>query len=200
MRSIWQSFQAGESHCDGCPGQEASYPLMGLGSTNASVMLVGMEPAYNIDESSVDSDMNWWDARDAMTDDRRSSMNPLWKHMMNIGIAAQCSPTDLYFTNLSKCNVDDFDGCFEHCRSYLPREIAVVEPQVLLLYGSKVINVVFDMFGIDWSGTVGDVHTEPHETGSLTLLPLYHWGYAYRQGDVETYNEEVKTAVSEVLS
>lgn len=199
--STWHNFQDGTSHCDECPGQEAPYPLSGIGDMHADVMLVGQEPAYNVDSDIVDTEMDWYNAMNTMIQNRRDSMNPLWKHMMNIALAVQCSPTELYFTNLAKCAVDSasYEDCLEHCRGYFPREIAQVDPRVLLLHGSKVINVVFEMFDIEWSGTVGDVHGETFETSSLTLLPLYHWEYAYRQGTVDEYNTETASAVKEAL-
>lgn len=165
-------------------------------------MLVGKEPAYNVGTDTVDTKMTWTEAKRTMTEDRRQDVNPLWKHMMNVGIAADTSPQQLYFTNLAKCNADgaSFDDCVEHCRGYLPREIGEVDPKVLLLHGSKVINVVLDMFDISWSGSVGDVHGEIFETSSLQLVTLYHWGYAYRQGDIDQYNETVRNTVTEALS
>lgn len=202
MRSTWKNFQNGESHCSGCPGQEAPYPLGGIGNEHADVMLVGQEPAYNVDDDTVDDEMRWFDAMDTMIENRRASMNPLWKHMMNISVAVGCSPTDLYFTNLAKCAVDDasFSDCLEHCRGYFPREVAHVDPQIILIHGSKVIRVVLDMFDIDWSGSVGDVHGDVFEIASLKLVTLYHWGYAYRQHTVDEYNQDVTDAVTEALT
>jgi uracil-DNA glycosylase len=202
MRSVWQNFQDGVSHCSECPGQEAPYPLGGIGNHGADVMLVGQEPAYNVDDDTVTTEMNWLDAVATMIQNRRDSMNPLWKHMMNVAVAAECSPTDLYFTNISKCSTDNtsFSDCLEHCRGYFPREVAQVDPDVMLLYGGKVISTVFDMFDIEWSGSVGDVHGEIHETSSLKLAAFYHWGYIYRQGDLTSYREEVTNVVQDTVS
>lgn len=201
MKSVWDNWQLGASHCDGCPGQSAPYPFSGIGNEKADLMLVGMEPAYNVDDDTVDPEMTWLEAKHTMEENRRESLNPLWKHMMNIALVAKCSPEHLYFTNLSKCSTSDasFEECFEQCRGYLPREIGHVDPEALLLHGSNVIDVIFDMFGIEWSGTVGDVHGEIFETNGLKLVTLYHWGYAYRQGNIESYNDEVAEVVQEVL-
>lgn len=201
MRSIWHSFKEGTSHCSGCPGQEAHYPLGGIGSTEANLMLVGQEPAYNLDTDTVDSDMSWSEAHERLIEDRRESMNPLWKHMMNIAVAAGCEPEQLYVTNLAKCATEDssFEDCHEHCSPYFARELGVVDPKVLLLHGSKVISSVFKLFGIEWNGTVGDVHAEIFEHAELTIVPLYHWGYSYRRNTVSEYNQEVAETVQETL-
>lgn len=206
MRSVWQNFRNGDSHCSDCPGQEAPYPLGGIGDPRADIMLVGQEPAYNVDGDELadgaPDDMDWQVAERFMIENRRDSMNPLYKHMMNVAVTARCAPTDLYFTNLAKCTVDDasYSDCLEHCRLYFPREVAHVDPTVLLLHGSKVITTVFDMFDIDWGGSVGDVHGEIFETGSLKLVSLYHWGYAYRQHNIDDYNDDVADAVTEALA
>jgi len=205
MRSTWQNFNDGASHCSECPGQDAPYPLGGIGNQHADIVLVGQAPAYNVDVDELldgaAEELYWHEAEKQLIQDRRESMNPLWKHMMNVAVAAQCAPTDLYFTNIVKCNSDaSYHDCLEHCRNYFPREIAEVDPEVLLLHGSKVTTTVLDMFEIDWSASIGDVHGEQHETSGLTLVTLYHWGYAYRQGNVDEYNDTVADAVEEVMA
>lgn len=202
MRHVWQNRKDCSSRCESCPGCEAPYPLGGVGAPDeADIMLVGQEPAYNIDMDRVNMDMSWGEARRQFIEDRRESLNPLWKHMMNVAIAAECSPEELYFTNLAKCNDGDSPWSVraDHCQPYLAREVGLIDPDVLLLYGSKVIQRVFEMFGLNFSGSVGDVHTEVFETNTLKLIPLYHWGYPYRKGTVDEYNEAVREVVQEVL-
>lgn len=201
METVWQNRRSQSGHCDGCPGCDAPYPLTGVGNRYATVMLVGQEPAYNVDDDRIDMDMSWYDAADQVIKDRKESMNPLWKHMMNVAVAADCAPEDLYFTNLAKCDDGDSDWHerFDHCHTYFAREIALVDPSVLLLYGTKVSQAVFEMFGLDLPDALGDAQGNVYETSSLNLVPLYHWGYAYRRGNVDEYNDTVREIVQEVL-
>lgn len=190
--NMWQNWQDGSSKCDGCPGQEAPYPLC-FGNRSSDIMMVGQEPAYNVDEDRVERDMPWMEAQEQMVIDRRESMNPLWRHMMRLGLELEMAPDDLYFTNIAKCN----PGSVEHCRGYIPRELANVNPRVLLLYGSNAIMSVFDMFDIEWSGSVTDVHLEPVDRSHLTIIPTLHWGYAMRNGTFDQYNTEVAQTVND---
>ena len=149
-RETWQNIQDGRSKCDGCPGQEAPSPMFGLGNRHSDIMLIGEEP-----DSNIDSSMSWADANDQMLEYHRSSMSPLWRHMMSLGLAINKAPDDLYFTNVSKCG--DFDECASFCSGYIPREIAHVDPRVLILYGQNVISLILNMFGIEDSDDVSDL-------------------------------------------
>lgn len=162
-------------------------------------MVVGEEPAYNVDNDSTSLDMDWFEAKRSLERDREASNNPLWKHLRNIAIAAGCSPEDLYFTNIVKCATGDWDERAEHCVPYLAGEIASVEPNMMILHGGKVISEVFDMLDIDWSGSVTDVHGETFEFHNITILTFLHWGYAYRKNMVSEYNTAVARTISEAI-
>lgn len=200
MQGVWRNKREASHRCEGCPGCDSPYPLGGIGNPHARVMLIAQEPAYNVDEDKVDIDMSWHKAKSQLEEDRQESMNPLWRHMMNISLALECDPLDLYFTNLVKCAAGDWDERADHCSPYIGGEFAQVDPDLIILHGGKVIEHMFESFDIDWSGAVGDVHGEVFESSSLKFLALYHWGYAYRQGNVSEYNSTVAKAVSEVLS
>lgn len=199
MGTVWQFRQSESSHCEGCPGCDSPYPLGGIGDPDADVMLVGMEPAYNVDEVTVDMDDTWEQAKRKMELERESSNNPLWRHMENVALAIDVSPLDLYFTNVAKCGNGDFEERVDHCENYLAAEITAVNPQVLLLHGGKCITVAGDILGLDFGRSVGAVHGELFEMRSFDVLPLYHWGYVYRQGNVTEYNSLVAKRVAEVL-
>lgn len=157
-----------------------------------------MEPAYNVDVTVTMQD-EWDVAKRKLMLERELSDNPLWQHMKNVASAADQEPRDLYFTNVAKCNSDsDFDDRAQHCMEYLPGEILEVDPKLILLHGGNVLNVTSDMFNISYD-SVGDVHGTLHSLNTFQVLPLYHWGYSYRQGNVEEYNTLVATAVSSVL-
>ena len=195
---IWENQQDGCHRCSGCPGRDSPYPLYGVGNPESPIMLIGQEPAYNVDEENVDSSMSYHEARRQWIEDRRSPPNPLWKHMMNVGLAFEMPPDQLYFTNLVKCAAGDWDERLENCQPYLGRELGEVDPKVIILHGSKVISVVLQMFDIDWSGTVSDVHTESFVVEDTDIVCFYHWGYPYRTGSIDEYNREVRETLQEL--
>lgn len=201
IEEVWRNRQLEVDNCDSCPGCNAPYPLA-FGNTDADVMLVGMEPAYNLDERVANIEMDWEDVKDKLLVERKACENPLWQHMENVALAANTVPGNLYFTNVAKCGgtSDDFDERVNHCSGYLKQELITVDPQVLLLHGGNVLDVAADILGIEeLSGSVGSVHGEWFQKYSMNILPLYHWGYAYRRGNVTEYNKLVAKRVSEIV-
>lgn len=196
MEQVWLNRRDCTSHCSDCPGCDSPYPLGGIGDSDADIMLIGKEPAYNVDNDSVEIEMKWDAAKFMLTLNREKSRNPLWKHMENVAEVAECEPYDLYFTNVAKCNNDSMFGeRSSHCKDYLRDEILEVDPETILLHGSKVINVVYSFLGLPRPSAVGPVHGTVVDAGRYTLLPLYHWGFAYRQHSVEEYDQTVREAI-----
>lgn len=198
MHEVWTSHRDCSHLCEGCPGCESPYPLGGVGDSDADVMLVGVEPAYNLDEVTVSTETEWSRAKEQLLIERKASDNPLWRHMKNVALAAGCKPAELYFTNVAKCANGDYKQRAAYCEGYLKQEIIAVDPQVLLLHGGKVIRKVGDILKIDFPSSVGDAHCQVYESRA-DVIPLYHWGYAYRQGNISGYNSEVAEAVSKAL-
>jgi uracil-DNA glycosylase family 4 len=196
MEEVWQNRQQEVGFCEGCPGCESPYPLGGVGNDDADIMLVGVEPAYNLDELYVDMDMSWQEAKPDILLERKASDNPLWRHMENVALAADCAPGELYFTNVAKCAAGSYEERVENCIGYFKQEVITVDPDVILVYGGKAIDAVFDVMGLEQSGTVGNMHTQMFETSSYKVVPLYHWGYIYRRGSISEYNTEVAKVVS----
>jgi uracil-DNA glycosylase len=184
MESVWQNWKNGRSHCQGCPGRHARYPLGGLGDPDSDLMLVAKEPNYKVKENTVRKDMSWPEAKQAMVQDRRSAPNRLWRQMRTVADAAGLDdPTDLYFTNSAKCNYkkdpeSEWEDHYEHCRGYLSWELEIVSPKVLLLYGKRAIEAAYETYGLDPPTTVEEVHAQPRQVSGCTLVPLFHWAYA----------------------
>ncbi|MFB6248367.1 MAG: hypothetical protein ABEL97_07345 [Salinibacter sp.] len=198
MKTVWQNRKEGASFCEGCPGRDSPYPLGGLGDPNADLMLVAQQPNYNVGHDKARMGMSWEEAKQALQEDRRESMNPLWRQMTNVAHAAGLGgPMDLYFTNLAKCDDREsrWEGRYGHCQGYFLREMQEVSPGAVLLYGRKVIGAVFDLHDLDEPETVGDVHAKPQPAYGRILVPLYHWGHSRFWTD--SYQEEVAKAVRE---
>lgn len=191
MIEAWENQHNCEGRCADCPGTEAPYPLGGLGSLQSDIMVVAMQPNYNVDDDSITEDMVWVDAHRKLKADRAQSMNPLWKHLTNIGVAEGCAPEELYFTNLAKCTTDDssWSERYDHCSSYFTQELYEVSPDLVLAHGKKVIKALLSLFELEWSGKVGDVHGEVFEHQIADIGCLYHWGYAMRNNTMDEYND-----------
>lgn len=154
MEAAWRNQRESTSLCQDCPGCCAPYPLGGLGTPRSEIMLVGKEPAYNLGVDRVDEeqeDLSWEEARDQLVEDRRREHNPLWRVLTTVADAAECNPTDLYFTNLAKCGGSDSTWVDrrDRCRGYLLREFERVSPAYLVLFGDRVINTVLPMHGLE---------------------------------------------------
>ncbi len=117
MEAVWQNRCDCTSLCEGCPGCDAPYPLGGLGAPNSDPVLVAQEPAYKVERDTVDLEMKWDRARQVMEENRRESMNPLWRQILFVAEAASLGITDLYFTNLAKCNEGEstWRARYENC-------------------------------------------------------------------------------------
>lgn len=200
MESTWRNQREKDGPCTSCPGCLSSYPLA-FGDEDADIMLVGMEPAYNVDtdRGELQDLATYEEAMPILIHDRRESQNPLWRHMVNVALAAECQPEDLYFTNIAKCGSGDFDSRVNHCLGYFRNELVTVRPKLILLHGGKVINKVYEMYDLPRPKSVGSVHGKHVEFVSATLLPLYHWGYAYRNNTVDEYDKTVANAVEALV-
>lgn len=202
METAWQNRRTCSSLCEGCPGCDSPYPLGGLGDPDSDLMLLAQEPAYNVDEDTVELPMPWQEAKETMEENRRQSMNPLWRQMTVVSGAVGLKPTDLYFTNLAKCNdrKSSWQARFDQCRGYFLRELEIVSPEVILLYGRDVIDAVLDMWGLEPPNKISEVHAQRKEVPGRTLVPLYHWAYAARSGWINRYNQEVAQVVKAAFS
>lgn len=202
METAWQNRRTCSSLCEECPGCDSPYPLGGLGDPDSDLMLLAQEPAYNVDEDTVELRMPWQEAKETMEENRRQSMNPLWRQMTVVSEAVGLRPTDLYFTNLAKCNdrKSSWQARFDQCRGYFLRELEIVSPEVILLYGRDVIDAVLDMWGLEPPDKISEVHAQRKEVPGRTLIPLYHWAYAARSGWINRYNQEVAQVVKAAFS
>lgn len=202
METAWQNRRTCSSLCEECPGCDSPYPLGGLGDPDSDLMLLAQEPAYNVDEDTVELRMPWQEAKETMEENRRQSMNPLWRQMTVVSEAVGLRPTDLYFTNLAKCNdrKSSWQARFDQCRGYFLRELEIVSPEVILLYGRDVIDAVLDMWGLEPPDKISEVHAQRKEVPGRTLVPLYHWAYAARSGWINRYNQEVAQVVKAAFS
>jgi len=202
METVWKNRRVYTSLCEGCPGCDSPYPLGGLGDLNSDLMLVAQDPAYNVGQDTAELKMDWGRAKQALEENCQEAMNPLWRQMLLVAEAAGVGTTDLYFTNLAKCNDGEskWQARFEQCRGYFLRELEIVSPEAILLYGRDVIDAVFGLYGLEVPSKIGEVHARARDVPGRTLVPLYHWAYAMRSGQIERYNEEVKEVVRSVSS
>ena len=202
METVWYNRRDCTSLCEECPGGNSPYPLGGLGDPDSDLMLVAQEPAYNVDHDTVELEMDWERAKRVLEENRRESMNPLWRQILLVAEAAGLEPTDLYFTNLAKCNDGEstWRARYEQCRGYFLRELEIVSPRAILLYGRDVIDAVFALYGLEVPSQIGEVHACPHDVPGRTVVPLYHWAYAMRSGQIESYNGEVTGVVRSIFS
>jgi len=115
---------------------------------------------------------------------------------------------DLYITNVVKFRpfkVDKDTGRIsnrpptreeiELCRSWLYKEIEIIQPMVVVSLGNVALQALTD----DWNKTIGQLHGTPiaikvGENGfAVTLFPLYHpASVIYRKGLRDTYLNDLQ--------
>ncbi len=80
---------------------------------------------------------------------------------------------DVYITNIVKCrppnNRPPRKDESEACRSYLERQIALLQPTVICPMGNSAIHSL-----IDSVESVTELHGIPFEVGKITYFPMYH--------------------------
>lgn len=199
LQQIWSNRQDCAGPCERCPGCDAPYPFYGIGDEDADIMLVGIEPAYNIKEEHTGIGLSWDTAQTMMELDRKQSHNPLWRVMKRIGNAAGQSAEELYFTNVAKCggSKDSRTERIEHCTDYLEQEIQQVDPDLILVFGSDATEEIKKLAGLGSTNAMKSEHGTLYKTEEADIIPFYHWGYAARNGDQKVWNLFVEKKVQD---
>jgi uracil-DNA glycosylase family 4 len=195
----------GRGPCEGCPAHETGNSRRvnpGLGVYDADVMFVTEEPKHFVD---WDAHENWaaWNEQfmrgfpeaDGGTY-IRSLLNPL-----NVSIQ------DVWIADSVKCPTIDHKGigarsvstgeAFDHCRSYLDREIRDVAPNLVVTLGNEASERTLGVFGeperIHTKSDAGRVfETRP----PVVVSP--HWGaYNYTSNEERA---ELVAAVTDSIS
>lgn len=159
-------------------GDHRKNVVIGSGSLDAEIVLIGEAPGRKEDESGLPF---------------VGSAGKLLDELLNsVGL----SRSDVFIGNILKCrppgNRRPKKGEVEACEGYLMRQLEIIKPQVIAPMGNSALSYFQSRFGLE-EAVIGDVHgcVFDLETswGKVKLIPLYHPAAAiYRRqllGDLE---------------
>ncbi len=144
--------------------RNATQAVPGEGNPDAAMMFVGEAPGFNEDLQ----------GRPFVG----QAGKLLDKTLAGIGIDRQ----DVYITNIVKFrppdNRDPFPDEIEACRDWLDRQIAIIDPKIIVTLGR------FSMAKFMPDVSISGVHGLPRMFGKYIIMPMYHPAAALRGGTV----------------
>ncbi|HAJ05939.1 MAG TPA: uracil-DNA glycosylase [Chloroflexi bacterium] len=126
----------------------------GFGNMNADIMLIGEGPGYHEDEQGL------------------PFVGRSGKLLDDLLYSIDLSRDDVYITNVVKCrppdNRDPKSDEIESCRTYLDKQINLIDPKVIVTLGR------FSMARWFPGVRISDVHGEAKRFGSRIIVPMFH--------------------------
>ncbi len=165
--------------CKRCPLHETrNNPVIGEGDPEGMVF-IGEAPGYNEDQKGEPFVGRAGKVLDELLE--------------SVGLKRE----DVYITNIIKCrppgNRDPNPEEIKACSYYLERQLAILEPKIIVPLGKFAMTFVFDKFGLG-EEKISDVHGQVFKvsnlTGTFKIIPLYHPAAA-------TYDPRMKSVLLE---
>jgi len=158
----WNELRQCVSECTRCDlATSRTKTVFGVGDQNADWMIIGEAPGAEEDrrgEPFVGRAGNMLDAMLRAIGQRRDSV---------------------FIANILKCrppnNRDPLPAEAAECRSYLARQIALVQPKVILAVGKVAAQNL-----LQTDDPVGRMRGHPHELNGIPLVVTYHPAYLLR--------------------
>lgn len=138
-------------------------PLVGDGSVDAGILVVGESPGYNEDKIG------------------RAFVGEAGKILDQLLSLINLSRSQIYITNILKChppknhnpNRQEIDSCIE----YLRKQIKIIRPKIIITLGKYASKEVFVDFNLSFS-RISELHGKIFEaetgSGKIKIIPLYH--------------------------
>jgi len=196
-----------EPGCERCPNlvDDRERISWGNGPRDATLVVVGEAPGAGTPEAERWRGGNWT----GMAYTSRHSGRRIRTLLAEVGFGSE----ECYFTNAVKCFPSDGEGSNReptpeeraNCRPYLRREIAVVDPAVIVPTGKHATASVLALAGREIEGFL-DCVLEVIELPSLeaAVLPILHPSYQDvwigRLGHTpESYREAIRAELAELV-
>ena len=150
------------TRCELC--RTRSHAVPGAGPSNARVMLIGEAPGWHEDQQGK-----------PFVGNSGSFLNELLA-------LAGLGRDDVFITNVVKCrppgNRDPMPDEIAACASYLDRQIAAIDPDVVVTLGR------FSMARWFPGERISKIHGVPKQEGGRLIVPMYHPAAALHQGSL----------------
>ncbi len=148
--------------CTKCPlhlSREKAVP--GEGPPDAEIMFIGEGPGFHENQSG------------------RPFVGAAGKFLDELLASIGLRREDVFITNVVKCrppgNRDPQPDEIAACREYLDRQIAVIDPKVIVTLGR------FSMARWFPSARISRIHGQPRRAGRRLIVPMYHPAAALHQ-------------------
>lgn len=164
--------------------QTRNLPVIGQGSHQAEIILVGEAPGANEDKNG------------------RPFCGQAGKILDELLNSAGLKREEVYIANILKCrppqNRDPQKEEIEACASYLKRQISIIKPKIICPMGNYASAYILEKYGLGdkiegISKIHGQVFKAKADFGSIKIIPLYHPAVAvYNQNMNEVLKKDFK--------
>jgi uracil-DNA glycosylase len=157
----------------------------GVGPSPADIMIVGEAPGFNEDRQG-----------EPFVGAAGKLLDTL---LARIGL----NRSDVYITNVLKCrppqNRDPMPNEAEACSPYLARQLALIQPKVVLILGRHALERL-----LPGQGSISRIHGSMVKRGEVAYVPLFHPAAALHNGalvaDLEHDFDRVKAYLDKLLA
>lgn len=148
--------------CKRCPlHQSRTRAVAGEGTAPADIMLIGEGPGFYEDKQA------------------RPFVGASGKFLTQLLADIGYKRTDVFIANVVKCrppnNRDPQPEELEACHDYLERQIAVVDPKVIVTLGRYSMQRYFP------GASISKIHGQPKRVGNRLIVPMFHPAAALHQ-------------------
>ncbi len=169
------------SICTRCPlAQGRTKAVPGDGPESASIMFVGEGPGFHEDQQGKPF--------------VGAAGQFLTELLQSIGLKRE----EVYITNVVKCrppgNRDPQPEEIEACRSYLDRQIAIIQPKVIVTLGRYSMTRAFP------NEKISAIHGKPRKVGDVVYVPMFHPAAALHQPSLRRTVEEDFAKLPKILA
>ena len=159
------------SKCDLCKGRTKAVP--GEGNPNAKILFIGEGPGFNEDKQG------------------RPFIGPAGQFLDELLASISLKRADVFITNVVKCrppnNRDPLPNEIAACSNYLDRQIAAIQPQVIVTLGR------FSMAKFFGSEKISAIHGRARKIDGRLCIAMYHPAAALHQSSLkEVIREDFK--------
>ena len=151
------------SKCDLCKGRTKAVP--GEGNPNAKILFIGEGPGFNEDKQG------------------RPFIGPAGQFLDELLASISLKRADVFITNVVKCrppnNRDPLPNEIAACSNYLDRQIAAIQPQVIVTLGR------FSMAKFFGSEKISAIHGRARKIDGRLCIAMYHPAAALHQSSLK---------------
>lgn len=168
--------------CDKCPLHEQgrTRTVPGAGPANADIMFIGEAPGFNEDRKGL-----------PFVGRSGQYLNYL---LGTVGL----SRTDVFIANVIKCrppdNRDPQAGELAACKDYLDRQIAVIDPKIIITLGR------FSMARYFPGARITKIHGQPKRVEGRVYFPMFHPAAALRNPNLRPEMEADMQKVMAIIA